>query len=112
MLSVVYYLVQKGGALSHCENWCKSHLHPSQHILTSQAISKLLASQTEDARQTFFKQWSRIMMEKECLCYDITSVSSYSEQNEYVKYGYNRDKEKRPQINMAMLFGQVSRLLQ
>lgn len=110
VLSAVYFLVQKGGALSHCENWCKSHLHPCQQVLTSQAISKLLTSQTEDARQTFFKQWSRIMMEQECLCYDITSVSSYSEQNEYVKYGYNRDKEKLPQINMAMLFGQESRL--
>ena len=110
VLSVVYFLVQKGGALSHCENWCKSHLHPFQQVLTSQAISKLLASQTEDARQTFFKQWSRVMMEKECLCYDITSVSSYSEQNNYVKYGYNRDKEKLPQINMAMLFGQESQL--
>jgi len=110
VLSVVYFLVQKGGALSHCENWCKSHLHPYQEVLTSQAISKLLASQTEDARQTFFKQWSTVIMEKECLCYDITSVSSYSEQNEYVKYGYNRDKEKLPQSNMAMLFGQESLL--
>jgi len=110
VLSVVYFLVHKGGALSHCENWCKSHIHPYQQVLTSQAISKLLASQTEDARQTFFKQWSHVIMEKECLCYDITSVSSYSEQNEYVKYGYNRDKDKLPQINMAMLFGQESRL--
>lgn len=110
VLSVVYFLVQKGGALSHCESWCKSHLHPCQQVLTSQAISKLLASQTEDARQTFFKQWSSVIVDKECLCYDITSVSSYAQQNEYVKYGYNRDKEKLPQINMAMLFGQESRL--
>lgn len=110
MLTVVYYLVQKGGALSHCENWCKSHLHPGRHTLSSQAISKLLAAQTEDARQTFFKQWGSVMAGQEALCYDITSVSSYSEQNEYVKYGYNRDKEKLPQINMAMLFGQKSRL--
>ncbi|ASA19806.1 IS1634 family transposase [Paenibacillus donghaensis] len=110
VLSVVYFLVQRGQALSHCESWCKGHLHPYSKGLTSQAISKLLASQTEDARQTFFKQWSRVITEKECLCYDITSVSSYSEQNEYVKYGYNRDKEKLPQINMAMLFGQQSRL--
>lgn len=110
VLSVVYFLVQRGGALSHCESWCKSHLHPFQDVLSSQAISKLLASQTEDARQTFFKQWGTVIMEKECLCFDITSVSSYSEQNEYVKYGYNRDKEKLPQINMAMLFGQESRL--
>jgi transposase len=30
--------------------------------------------------------------------------------NEYIKYGHNRDKEKLPQLNLAMLFGQKSRL--
>ncbi|WP_366934698.1 hypothetical protein [Mesotoga sp.] len=44
------------------------------------------------------------------LCYDITSVSSYGELNEYVKYGYNRDREKLKQINLALLVGQQSQL--
>ena len=49
-------------------------------------------------------------MEHDYLCYDITSVSSYSELNEYLKYGYNRDREKLKQINLALLFGQKSQL--
>ena len=41
---------------------------------------------------------------------DITSVSSYSEMNEFVSYGYNRDKEKLPQVNLLMVSGHTSRL--
>jgi transposase len=64
----------------------------------------------EDERQAFFKQWMEIVTDKECLYYDLTSVSSYSELNEYVKWGYNRDGEHLPQINLGMLFGQSSGL--
>lgn len=50
------------------------------------------------------------VLEDDYLCYDITSISSYSELNEYIKYGHNRDKEKLPQLNLAILFGQKGRL--
>lgn len=52
--------------------------------------------------------WLRRLSENELLCYDITSISSYATANEYVRRGYNRDKEKLPQVNLAMLFGQKS----
>ena len=45
------------------------------------------------------------MTEDDYLCYDITSISSYSQGNEFVRHGYNRDREPLPQVNMAMLFG-------
>jgi len=110
MLSMVYFIVQKGLALSHCEQWSVGHLHPYGELLLSQRISELLPRITEDARQQFLSLWLSKLLEQDYLCYDITSVSSYSENNEYVKYGYNRDKEPLPQINLAMLFGQNSRL--
>ena len=110
LLTMAYFLVAKGGALSHCESWCKGHVNPLNSLLTSQRISELLKKQTEYERQTFFTKWCGKVSENDYLCYDITSVSSYSELNEYVKYGYNRDGEKLPQINLAMLFGQNSRL--
>ena len=50
------------------------------------------------------------ILEDDYLCYDITSISSYSKINEYIKFGHNRDKEKLPQLNLAMLFGQKSSL--
>jgi len=110
LLIMTYFLVTKGDALSHCEAWCKGHSNPSDGIISSQRISELLKAQTENERQTFFKKWFDKIAENDFLCYDITSISSYSELNEYVKYGYNRDKDKLPQINLGMLFGQKSKL--
>jgi transposase len=110
VLAMAYYLVLRGGALSHCEAWSKSHAPELTGTLSSQRISELLSGLTLDVRQHFFKEWMKQLSPKECLCYDITSISSYSEANEYVRYGYNRDGEPLPQLNLAVLFGQNNRL--
>lgn len=110
IIMMAYYLVVNGGALSHCETWCKSHAPSMAQSLASQRISELLASITTDAKQTFLAKWMRTALEEDYLCYDITSVSSYSELNEYIKYGHNRDNEALPQLNLAVLFGQNGRL--
>ncbi len=96
--------------MSHCEAWSKSHVHPYGEVLSSQRISEILVSLGVDGRQTFFTRWGKKVLEHDYLCYDITSVSSYGELNEYAKYGYNRDGEKLRQINLALLAGQKNRL--
>lgn len=109
--TMAYYLVAGGkGALSHCEAWCKSHAPSMAPFLTSQRISELLASITMNEKQKFLSMWMRSALEEDYLCYDITSISSYCELNEYIKYGYNRDNEALPQLNLAVLFSQNRRL--
>ena len=110
ILSLVYFIVHKGGALSRAESWSKSCLHPFVDSIASQRISELLMRLSEDYRQRFLSLWPEHVQEDDWLCYDITSVSSYSRHNEYTKFGYNRDGESLEQINLAMLFGQKSRL--
>lgn len=107
---MAYYLVAHGGPLSHCEAWSKSHAPNFAESLTSQRITEILCAITMNEKQTFCAKWMNQILEDDYLCYDITSISSYSELNEYIKYGYNRDKEKLPQLNLAMLFGQKGRL--
>ena len=110
ILMMAYYLLSQGGPLSHCEVWCKSHAPHLKNFLTSRRISNLLRSIGIDEKQTFFKKWMDKSLEGDYLCYDITSISSYSQLNEYIKYGHNRDKEKLPQLNFAALFSQKGRL--
>ena len=110
ILSLAWYVAGTGNALSHAEAWCGNHETPFGDSLCSQRISELLERMPEDGRQTFFKLWGRQVCERDFLCYDITSVSSYSELNEYVRMGYNRDGEKLPQVNLAMVYGQKSHL--
>jgi len=108
--SLVYFLVQKGLPLSRIENWSQSTLHPENDLISSQRVSELLRKITEDERQRFFSLWMNQILETDYLCYDITSISSYARHNEYVHWGYNRDGDSLEQINLAMLFGQKTRL--
>jgi hypothetical protein len=110
VLSLAFFLAQKGLPLSRCEAWSMTNAHPFGNAIPSQRVSDLLKAITEDERQTFFRKWMKKVAGKDCLCYDLTSVSSYSEQNEYVRWGHNRDGESLPQINLGMLFGQESGL--
>lgn len=107
---MAYYLVAYGGALSRCEAWCKSHAPEEVSSLTSQRISEILKAISLNDKQRFCNAWMDKILEDDYLCYDITSISSYSEANEHVRYGYNRDKEQLPQINLAMLYGQKGHL--
>jgi transposase len=90
--------------------WSESHQHPSSQPISSQQVSELLKQVKENNRQHFLSLWLKHLLEKELLCYDLTSISSYATANEYVRWGHNRDKEKLPQINLAMLYGQKSGL--
>ena len=110
MLSLAFFAAHKGIALSRREAWSESHCHPLGRLMSSQRISESLAQMPEPGRQEFFSLWLKRLSESELLCYDITSISSYAQANEYVRWGYNRDNESLPQINLAMLYGQVSGL--
>jgi len=110
VMSLVHFIAHKGLPLSRCEIWSKGHQHPLGDVIRSQRISELLDQLREEDRLKFLSLWIAKMASQDYLCYDITSVSSYSEANEYAKFGYNRDGESLPQINLAMLFGQKSQL--
>jgi hypothetical protein len=61
-------------------------------------------------RATFYKEWYRHVSTREYVALDITSVSSYSEQITECEWGYNRDGENLPQVNICMLFGEETKL--
>jgi transposase len=110
ILTMAYYLAAHGGPLSQCVSWTKTHEHPSCMPLESQRISEILGKISTGLKETFMSAWMDRILEDDFLCYDITSISSYSVLNEYIRYGHNRDRERLPQLNLAMLFGQKSGL--
>ena len=111
ILSLAYYLIlEDRNPLSRFPRWASIHRHPYGAVIPSQRSSELLASITEEARQRFFLLQGKRRIEREYLAYDITSISSYSKSLRQVRYGHNRDHEPLEQINLALLFGQQSRL--
>ena len=110
ILTLAYYVCHSNSALAHCETWAADHKTNSEVNLTSQSISRLLKNIDEAKRNQFLAAWLARFPQQEVLCYDITSISSYAKAMDFVRYGYNRDQEQLPQINLALLYGQQSRL--
>jgi len=104
------YLVLSDRPLMYCEDWAQSTEIPFVHPVSSQRISELLASFDSRERNSFYTEWGRHIAEQECIALDITSISSYSELIGEVEWGYNRDHEQLPQVNLCMLLGEKSRL--
>jgi hypothetical protein len=111
ILSLAYYLVlEDRNPISRFPKWALTHVHPYGKELPSQRSSEILGSISEDAKLKFFIAQGQRRVEKEFLAYDITSISSYSTALKQVKYGLNKENDSLPQINLALLFGENSRL--
>jgi transposase len=109
ILSLANYLVMESDSpMYRFSHWRVKHWHPYGQELGSQRISELFATMKEESRMSFFRSQKERRGEKEHLAYDTTSISSYSQLIPHVKYGYNKDGDTLPQINLALVFGQES----
>lgn len=110
LITLVHYIVCIDSSLSNTPKWMELTNTVLKTELSSQYISSFLKSISDETIFNFFKKWVSKRLESEYIAFDITSISSYSELIELVELGYNRDKEKLPQINMGMFFGESSLL--
>jgi transposase len=112
LIACVFFEVSEGKPLYLCGTWLENTYVDMLDGLPSQRISELLKSVGENlaARLEFSRLWTEKRGEDEFVVFDITTISSYSKLIESVEWGYNRDKEKLPQINLGMVFGQPSLL--
>ena len=104
------YMISASDPLLYCADWISGTESYPVGSMTSQRISELLISSTEEQRNEFYRHWYGANTEDEYLALDITSASSYSELIDDVEWGYNRDHENLPQINLCMLMGETGRL--
>ena len=109
--SIAYYLVlEDQNPLFRFKKWAAIHRHPYGKDIPSQRSTEIFQSVTEEAKMHFFRLQGKRRAEKEYWAYDSTSISSRSETLRQVKYGKNKDDEHLPQINLALVFGEESRL--
>ena len=111
LLSIAYFLIlEENNALSRFSHWQRLHIHPYGDDIPSQRSSELFQSTDEAERMEFFERQGRRRIEKEYWAFDITTISSYSEVLKQVKSGKNKEHDRLPQINLALLFGEESGL--
>ncbi len=66
--------------------------------------------QQEEERFKFLKAWAGQHNANEYVVFDITSFSSSAKKLDFLEWGYNRDREKPPQINFGIIYGEPSAL--
>jgi len=111
ILSIVFYMIlEDKNPLSRFEKWGSLHHHPCGHNISSQRSSELFASITESAKTKFFQLQGKRRAENEYWAYDVTSISSYSQTLKQIQYGYNKEHDKLPQLNLALVYGEESGL--
>jgi transposase len=111
ILSIAYYLImEENNSLSRFTHWQRLHTHPFGDDIPSQRSSELFQSIEEAERMAFFEKQGKRRIEKEYWAFDVTTISSYSDVLKQVKNGKNKEHDRLPQINLALLFGEESGL--
>jgi len=110
VFALACYLIAEDRPMMYCEEWVSSNAGLDAGSMSSQRVSDLLAEFGCQERNDFYQSWHRLIREREYIALDITSVSSYSKQIGACEWGYNRDGDDLPQVNICMLFGEDSKL--
>lgn len=111
MLSLAWFLIlEDRNPVSRFPRWGRTHHHPHGKDITSPRSSELFGSIGEDAIQRFFSRQVKRRLETEYLAYDTTSISTYSKVLSQARRGMNKEHNLLDQINLALVFGQQSRL--
>ena len=107
IFTLACFLIESQDPCMYCGQWITQH-YTMQGVssMDSQRISNLLSEMTMSERDRFYDNWNKNINNSDFVALDITSISSYSELIEGVDWGYNRDGEKLPQINLCILFGE------
>jgi len=108
IFNIACYLVSSGDPIMYCIDWVEKTEAFQCGGLSPAAITEMYKDITFAEQTEFYEKWATHRDENEYLALDISSVSSYSELITDVEWGYNRDREHLPQINLCLLMGEDS----
>jgi transposase len=110
--ALAYFEIIEGAALYLFPYWIEEQFLPGARKLHSSRISNLCENigRSQAQRYEFVKKWIERIKPINGIYYDITSISSYGSNIDFIEWGYNRDKERLPQLNMGVVFCQGNAL--
>ena len=107
VLSLAMNYVTHPLALTHIQSWYEGTIFSEDHPelpLSSQSLSRMLSRIGEgSANLEFSRELIKRTATSTSLIYDITSLSSYSQNIGLLEYGYNRDGVDLPQVNLSLI---------
>ena len=104
------YIIREGNAMDGIDDWQQKNYFPGfNRLLTSQGSSRIFASLANPQMNNFFKRWVKAAFHGGSVCYDVTSISSYSREMPEVERGYNRDGDDLAQYNLGMFCDETTK---
>jgi transposase len=110
LLTMAMYMLCQGNVMTYLEDWQENQVLPEAGLVRGHHSSHIFSSLGLSDRFSFFENWISRHFSQEYVAYDVSSISTYSKENEWAEWGYNRDKESLPQVNLGLYVGQESKL--
>lgn len=103
IIALAFYEISQSQPAYLFHYWLDEHDMNDVKKLDSSGISSLYQEigKAKDKVLEFEYKWIEKRQPVESIYYDITSFSSYATNNDFIEWGYNRDGENLPQINMG-----------
>lgn len=103
LIAIAAHIIETdSSSMIHIQDWQSvTYLPYDASIFSSKYASTIFSSLTFNIQSDIFSRWIEIHREDETICYDVTSISTYSTGNIEAEYGYNRDQEKLKQFNLG-----------
>jgi hypothetical protein len=108
MLALIFFDISEAAPLYLFPSWAEATALPDIPSFTSKTLTSFTRKlgQMEAERLEFSKQWCHTLGEFQAIVFDITSLSSYSVSLSDIEWGYNRDHEHLPQLNIGVLYAE------
>lgn len=110
LLSIGMHQASEGEAMYLSSDWAEE-VGIKDH-LSSSTLSRLMdeIGSNDAALNNFFRAWIVARNKPSSLIHDTTSISTYARDLEYAEWGYNRDGEDLPQINLSLVVDKEDRI--
>ena len=97
------HMCKGDSAVDYVDDFCEKEMFLGASArLDGRRASDLFKSVGREEMTDFYLQWVPLQASDGYVCYDVTSVSTWSDMIVEAEYGHDRDHEKLPQINMGL----------
>lgn len=110
ILAVAQYMLSEGNVMYYIDDYTETHKTMLGGTIGNKRCSRLFSEMREEDILLFLRAWMSKMRTEEYIAYDVTSISSHANRISEAEWGYSRDKEKLPQVNLGMYYGEESRI--
>ena len=108
MVTAAQHMLSEGNVMYYLKDYTEGHKTSAENSVDDERVSRMFSQLRQEDMLLFFREWMKVKRSKEYVAYDVTFISSYGKSIAELEWGYNRDKEKLPQVNMGMYYGEES----